>query len=279
VLVTVHVPPLAARMRVLALLVAGVVVQGVAAYALDWYRVDLGDGPVGVGLFGLVDDRLLTPGGAAYWAAMGAFALFGLNAFARAIVLAMALVQGHPPIRRGLFDADTPTPWSRLNTRFRVAWLTPARAYAHLGVYLVAAIALVATVPTLHVRGAPEVVVPALARGYGGFVMLAGVAAMIAAVAWIARDDSLGAVQGWSAPPSVEAEPSAPQPAPAAPAQRPLIKSPLPSPPAAVDAAPFRAPAGAAPLEHLLVRPDAAQPARTTPIVEDASQAQPKLLR
>jgi hypothetical protein len=277
-LVTVHVPPFGDRMRVLALLVIGVALQGLAAFELSWYRLDVGDVHLDVGLLGVVDHPLLTAGGAVYWVAMVASTLFGLNAFARVLVLAVALVQGHPPIRRGLFDADAPIGWSRLKTRFRVAWLTPGRAYVHLGAYLAATIALVASVPTLHLRGAPELDVPDLVRGYGGFVMIAGVAAMIAAVGWIARDRSLAAVQRWRLAETVESEVVAPPAPPPAPAERPMIKSPLPSPPTAVDAAPFRAPASA-PLEQLIVRPETARSSPSTPIVEDDSQAQPRLLR
>ena len=56
-LVTVHVPPFADRMRVLALLVAGIVLQGLAAFELSWYRLDVGDVPLDVGLLGIVDRR------------------------------------------------------------------------------------------------------------------------------------------------------------------------------------------------------------------------------
>ncbi len=255
-------------MRVLAVLAAGVALQWIAALAVGWYKLADDDLDVTIRPFDGAAPPALNAGSAAYWVALAAFVLLGLRLFAKTLVFGIALAQGHPQVRRGLFDADAAAParWLRLTTRLQVAWLTPMRAYAHLGLFLAATIALVVIVP--GVAWVP------LVRGSGGFVMIAGIVATLAAVRLLARDPALAAVQGWAQPQLAAPEPTPPPDVPA-PVRRPMIKSPLPSPPSNIDTDPFRAPPAAGDLEQRLVRPVIAG---ATPLADDPSQPPPRLL-
>jgi hypothetical protein len=281
-IVTFEIPPFGARMRVLAVLAVGFVLQCLAVFELPWFTADgahLALGPLGV------QDvpGLSTTGGAAYYAAVIAFVVFGLRVFAGTLVLAIALVQGHPHAKRGLLDADHPSGiarWLQLTSSIRVSWLTSRRAHGFLAIYLAASVALTVIAPVVRVTGEPDAVLGlALARGAGGFVMIASVAIMHLAVFLIARDRTLAAVQLWA-----RATPAAPAPreapvttaAQGRPPGRPMIKSPLPTP-APVDADPFRAPPTAGEIESRLVRPTAPLP--LVPRVDDPSRPPPSLLR
>jgi hypothetical protein len=165
----------------------------------------------GYGLSALLDVDDLHGAELGVW---GAIALVWLILFRKAIVFATGLLFGHPPVRRGLFRST-----------LRVGWRTHRRAQVHAGI--VTALTVVAL---------------GMARSASAFVLLAGLVALHAVFAWIARSPDLAASQCWGEAPA----PAAPAPAPAAPARRERPMQNIKPAPAAVDADPFRAPPRAA---------------------------------
>lgn len=258
--VTFEIPPLALRLRVVALLGASAALQALAVFYLPWFAVDFRGHRVGVHLLSVHDHPLLsTGGGELYSFAMLALLLGGFYYLVRVAYLAITLLIGHPVVKRGLF-----------RSKLQVAWLSPAGAHVHTAILVVLAIVATASVPTLHVKGAGTAFHGDLARSWGGFVMLAGLLAMHAALYFIARRPELAATQCWA--PSAPMPPATTRPAPA---PRPLSKRPLPPPPR-FESDPFRAPP-APDLMSNLVRP--ADPVLAGPRADDPDAPPPQLLR
>jgi hypothetical protein len=251
--VTFDVAPREVRLRAAVVLAVSLGLQVLAFVAVPWFTLRFANGEsMSVRFPDAHDADLSTRSSLLHVIASIVLLIGGLGTIVRLGYFGATVVHGSPFVKRGL-----------LRSKLIVAWKHSLGAHIQIAFMIVVAIYVAVAVPQTGIPGAT------LSMSWGGAVLVLGLVVAHASIWLVAGDARLADSQCWDSP----SEPVVPAPVRAS---RPMIKSPLPPPPA-VNADPFRSPPRSNLLEDRLVRP--ALPTQTPAVVPTENVDEPSLLR